>query len=209
MDADQLTVPAGWTLASGQVQYLSQQLQAMPTSHDLKTDFLVTHQVKQLNVSDLTPTEQQKFGIKASNLHKVVHRVIVIKDAQGRVTKTVTQTANFDRRATVDAVSGQVQYGNWQGNGILPTYLPASIPEMQTPVNVTSKVVSPTDPDLLVTLQYQPVTLTRLINYVDENGKMISQTKVSGQTATLVAPAGYDLSLESNRLSLTSSQQIY
>ena len=202
MDADQLTVPAGWTLASGQVQYLSQQLQAMPASHDLKTDFLVTHQVKQLNVSDLTPTEQQKFGIKASDLHKVVRRVIVIKNARGKVIKTVTQTANFDRSAIVDAISGQVQYGNWQGNGILPTYLPTSIPEMQTPVNVSPKIVSPTDPDLLV-------TLTGLINYVDENGKTISQTKVSGQTATLVAPAGYDLSLESNQLSLTSSQQIY
>lgn len=209
VDADQLMIPTGWTLASGQVQDLSQQVQAMTANYDLKTDFLVTHQVKQLNVSDLTPTEQQKFGIKASDLHKIVHRVIVIKDAQGKVIKTVTQSANFDRSATVDAVSGQVQYGNWQGNGILPAYLPQPVPEMQTPANVTSKAVSPTDPDLLVTLQYQPITLTGLINYVDENGKTISQAKVSGQTAKLIAPAGYDLSLESNQLSLTTGQQIY
>ena len=209
VNADQLTVPAGWTLASGQVQYLSQQLQAMPASHDLKTDFLVTHQVKQLNVSDLTPAEQRKFGIKTSDLHKVVRRVIVIKDAQGKVIKTVTQAANFDRSATVDAVSGQVQYENWQGNDILTAYFPQPVPGMHTPANVTSKAVSPTDPDLLVTLQYQPITLNGLINYVDETGKTISQTKVSGQTATLIAPAGYDLSLESNQLSLTAGQQIY
>lgn len=209
VDAQQLTIPAGWMLVSGQVQFLSQQLQAMPVSHDLVADFLVMHQVKQLTFSDLTPAEQQKFGINVSDLHKVVHRVIVIKDAQGKAIKTVTQTANFYRRATVDAVSGQVRYGNWQGNYILPAYLPQPVPGMQTPVNVTSKVVSPTDPDLLVTLQYQPVTLTGLINYVDENGKTISQTKVSGQTATLVAPDGYDLSLESNQLSLTTGQQIY
>lgn len=209
VDAQQLTVPAGWILVSGQVQYLSQQVEAMPADHDLTADFLVTHQVKQLTVSDLTPVEQQKFGIKTSDLHKVVHRVIVIKDAQGKAIKTVTQIANFNRSATVDVVSGQVQYGNWQGIGILPSYLPQPVPGMQRPVNVPVKVVSPTDPDLVVTLQYQPVTLTGLINYVDENGKTISQTKVSGQTATLVAPAGYDLSLESNQLALTAGQQVY
>ena len=209
VDAQQLTVPAGWMLVSGQVQFLSQQLQAVPVSHDLVADFLVMHQVKRLNVNDLTPAEQQKFGIQASDLHRAVHRVIVIKDAQGKAIKTVTQTANFDRSATVDAISEQVQYGNWQGNYILPAYLPQPVPGMQTPVNVTSKVVSPTDPDLVVTLQYQPVMLTGLINYVDENGKTISQTKVSGQTATLVAPAGYDLSVASNQLALTASQPIY
>ena len=193
VDAQQLTVPAGWMLVSGQVQFLSQHLQAMPVSYDLTADFLVTHQVKQLNVSDLTPAEQQKFGIKASDLHKIIHRVIVIKDSQGKIIKTVTQTANFDCNATVDAVTGHVQYLNWSDDGqyVLTAYQPVARGGYQ--INAAPSIqVTPTSKLVDVVLQYQAIPVSQRVAFVTSDGKVLTTKDLpsNGDFSSLV-PAGY------------------
>lgn len=215
LPTDQVNVPTGWVLANGQLAGLSQKLQQASAGGSANVDFLVAHHLvavtpdQTFQAGDLIPGTQVKYGIDSSTLKQAVQRTIVLQNVSGRVIKTVVQTANFKRSAVIDLATGQVQYGAWHGSGFLTAYRPQAVAGMAALPAVHSQVVQPDSKDQTVTLQYQKAVPTAVINYVDINGKVVSQAKVTGEVAHLVAPVGYHLGLASDQLALSASRQTY
>lgn len=212
---DQVNIPAGWVLVNGQLAGLSQELQQTSAGGSANVDFLVTHHLvwvtaeQNFKASDVIPGTRAKYGIDSSALKHVVHRTIVLKDVNGKVIDTVVQTATFKRSAVIDLATGLAQYEVWHGSGFLTAYQPPVVAGMEALPVVKSQVVQPDSNDQTLTLQYRKAVPTALINYVDINGKVVSQAKVTGEVAQLVAPAGYHLALASDRLPLIASRQSY
>ena len=215
LSTEQVNVPAGWVLVNGQLAGLSQKLQQASAGDNTNVDFLVTHHLvwvtadQTFKASDLVPGTQDKYGIDSFALKHVVHRTIVLKDVNGKVIDTVVQTATFKRSAVIDLATGLAQYEAWHGSGFLTAYQPSVVAGMEALPVVKSQVVRPDSNDQTLTLQYRKAIPTALINYVDINGKVVSQAKVTGEVAQLVAPAGYHLALASDRLALIASRQSY
>lgn len=178
-------LPTGWELMAGQ---------AMPATVTIKpTDtpivILVQHQLR--DVTDQYPDRTQD----------TVNRIINIHFPDGQ-TKSITQTVNFKRTATLDLVTNQITYGKWQGDGSFEAVTIDPIAGYKASQDTVPKI-TPTAmaDDITINVTYFAQNETQLINYVDENnqsGSPIATQSVNGLTDQSVAivpaiPANWEL----------------
>ena len=178
-------LPTGWELMTGQ---------AMPATVTIKpTDtpivILVQHQLR--DVTDQYPDRTQD----------TVNRIINIHFPDGQ-TKSITQTVNFKRTATLDLVTNQITYGKWQGDGSFEAVTIDPIAGYKASQDTVPKI-TPTAmaDDITINVTYFAQNETQLINYVDENnqsGSPIATQSVNGLTDQSVAivpaiPANWEL----------------
>lgn len=178
-------LPTGWELMAGQ---------AMPATVTIKPTntpivILVQHQLR--DVTDQYPDRTQD----------TVNRIINIHFPDGQ-TKSITQTVNFKRTATLDLVTNQITYGKWQGDGSFEAVTIDPIAGYKASQDTVPKI-TPTAmaDDITINVTYFAQNETQLINYVDENnqsGSPIATQSVNGLTDQSVAivpaiPANWEL----------------
>lgn len=178
-------LPTGWELMAGQ---------AMPATVTIKPTntpivILVQHQLR--DVTDQYPDRTQD----------TVNRIINIHFPDGQ-TKSITQTVNFKRTATLDLVTNQITYGKWQGDGSFEAVTINPIAGYKASQDTVPKI-TPTAmaDDITINVTYFAQNETQLINYVDENnqsGSPIATQSVNGLTDQSVAivpaiPANWEL----------------
>ena len=116
-------VPAGWVTTDGQPVpggkfQPNDKEQTMPVSvkHGIKPVTpadVVTPGAKIAGNSDKQPGDGKPIkDITYSDLHKTIARTITITKP-GEQPQTTTQKINYQRPATIDDVTGDVDYGNW------------------------------------------------------------------------------------------------
>ncbi|MGZ7884760.1 mucin-binding protein [Limosilactobacillus ingluviei] len=178
--------PAGWTVVGEPVP---NELTFGPDGH---ADVTVTVDHQHVTVTPDqpktptdklpdNPTKPYPHGVDHDNLNKIITRTIKITTPDGQ-TKTVEQTVHLTRTADVDEVTGEITYGKWTtgewSNYDVPTVPGYTPSQSEVP---TTKVTDDTK-DQTVTVTYTAVDHTTTISYVDQNGKVIHTTVVTGQT---------------------------
>ncbi len=139
---------------------------------------LVQHQLR--DVTDQYPDWTQD----------TVNRIINIHFPDGQ-TKSITQTVNFKRTATLDLVTNQITYGKWQGDGSFEAVTIDPIAGYKASQDTVPKI-TPTAmaDDITINVTYFAQNETQLINYVDENnqsGSPIATQSVNRLTDQSVA----------------------
>ena len=182
--------PAGWTVVGEPVP---NELTFGPDGH---ADVTVTVDHQHVTVTPDqpktptdklpdNPTKPYPHGVDHDNLNKIITRTIKITTPDGQ-TKTVEQTVHLTRTADVDEVTGEITYGKWTtgewSNYDVPTVPGYTPSQSEVP---TTKVTDDTK-DQTVTVTYTAVDHTTTISYVDQNGKVIHTTVVTGQTDQMV-----------------------
>lgn len=199
-DVDLATgLPDGYQLFNGVLQTISLK---PATGAGVSYDVLVKHRLAFISSNANYTTDSIIPGTKAKHfmtalgsaqLTSTVSRQIVIKDANGKVIKTVPQTITFVRNAVVDAVTGHVQYLNWSYDGqyVLRAYQPAARGGYQ--INAAPSIqVTPTSKLVDVVLQYQAIPALQRVAFVTSDGKVLATKDLpsNGDFSSLV-PAGY------------------
>ena len=192
---------------------VSQTISLTPiTAAGVSYDVLVKHHLAFINSYANYTTDSVIPGTKAKHfttalgpaqLTSTVHRQIVIKDASGKVVKTVPQTITFVRNAVVDAVTGQVQYLNWSYDGqyVLLAYQPVARDGYQ--INAAPSIqVTPMSKLADVELQYQAIAAPQKVAFVTSDGSVLATKDLSsnGDFSSLV-PAGYRAATTSSVIS--------
>ncbi|WP_367341241.1 MBG domain-containing protein [Limosilactobacillus sp.] len=194
-------IPAGWVIVPGQT---------IPSTVTAGTNGIATVTVKvkhgtiTVNPGGTAPTgkvpgDSTKNYQSMDALTKSPTRTITVVSPDG-TKNTITQTTKFTRTATFDTVTGEVTYSEWVavGNRDWAAYTPSAIAGY-TPSQDSVKGVTTTadTQDAAVTITYTANTQTGKISYVDENGKEIDTTALTGKTGENVTvtpqiPAGWD-----------------
>ena len=192
-------VPVGWTITKGQVP---SEITFGANGHEPIEVTVAHHHVTvtpdhpQTNGTKLPDNPAKTFnGVEANDLNKTITRTIKVTTPDGQ-TKTVAQTAKLTRNADVDEVTGEVTYGNW-ATGQWDAYEVPTVPGYTA--SQTSVAVTPVDgntKDQTIDISYTANSQTTHINYVDESGKTVHTTTVTGKTGETVkvpneVPAGW------------------
>ncbi|MEY8442414.1 MBG domain-containing protein [Lactobacillaceae bacterium 24-114] len=204
------TVPAGWKLVDGQT---------IPATITFgpNTPAALTVQIEHatITVTPETPSEQipsgpvpgdpsKDYPEMGSLISEPTRTIIITKDGESH---TVIQTVKFTRTATFDEVTGEVTYSEWTlakgSESQWNTYTPEQISGYTvTPEIIASEVVNANTANVIVYVTYTknpvPETATETIQFVDQNGKVISShvyQGVRGQVVpiSLEIPSGYRL----------------
>ena len=194
-----IKVPAGWKQVSGQT---------IPTTIIVSQDGVPTVTVKVEHATVIvtpdkpkTPSDKlpdnldQHFpeGVAKDDLNKTVTRTINVTKPDGTVT-TEVQTSQSKRTATVDEVTNQVTYGEWQDGQWkvykVPTISGYTPSQAEVPAAVANK-------DTSVEISYNGNATNTTVTYIDaDNGNQpIGQpTTINGkvgQTISISIPKGY------------------
>lgn len=179
-------VPAGWTVTDGQVP---NEITFGPDGH---ADVTVTVGHQHVTVtpdhpktpSDKLPNNPSKTypsGVGHDDLNKTVTRTIEVATPAGK-TDTIKQTAKLTRTADVDEVTGEVTYGKWT-TGAWLSYSAPTVPGYTPSQAVVAEAAVYADTtNQMVKITYAADSHTTHINYVDEDGKVVHTTTVTGQT---------------------------
>lgn len=143
-------------------------------------------------------------GVNHDDLNKTVTRTITINMPNAEPT-VVTQQTSFARNATVDLVSHDVTYGNWiEGqNNWKQVAIPVVDGYTASQNDVPVVNVTPETKDSNVIVNYLANNQSQVINYVDDNGRMIKSNTINGKTDQTVdipvsVPDHYVLALGQN-----------
>lgn len=155
---------------------------------------------KPQNSGTTIPGTNQTFpqGVAKDDLNKDVTRTITVESTPHSKEQSITQTVHLTRTATVDAVTGSVDYGNGWSTGNWDQYtvptVPGYTPSQST---VTGKTVDYTTPNAEVTITYTPNNYTGKVSYIDDQGHEQSATALAGHTDQTIdidtdnVPAGW------------------
>lgn len=136
-------------------------------------------------------------GLDHDALSKQITRTIVRHLPDG-TTKTVKQTVQLHRGATVDTVTGLVSYQAWS-KGHWDAYQVPVVPGYHSAVTtVANQAVTGESADQTVTITYTADQHQVLISYEDVDGTVVGSQTLSGQTGETVTvpnqlPTGYRL----------------
>lgn len=127
-------------------------------------------------------------GVSHDDLNKTVTREVTITDPTGKKS-TTTQTVTFTRGATVDEVTNKVTYDDWSEGGKhtfdkvdVPTVPGYTASQNEVPATkVTSDTTNQT-----IDISYTANSQTTHINYVDDDGKIVHTTTITGKTGDTV-----------------------
>lgn len=160
--------PDGWEIVQGQ---------------NLPTDTKITEGAMP-NVSVYIQHKlDQIYDDNDTEAHKTVTRTVNIIDPDGSTDSASTvQTVNFDRPIYKDEVTGKTTYGYW--NKISYHFDAINIP-VKAGYTVSGDVpaidVTPVSDSTTLTIRYNPVGQNVAVNYIDDNGNVISTHNVTGQ----------------------------
>ena len=192
-------VPAGWVITKGKVP---SEITFGADGHEpvvITVDhrhITVTPDQPQNNGTKLPDNPAKTFsGVEANDLNKTITRTIKLTTPDGQI-KTVAQTAKLTRIADVDEVTGEVKYGAWT-TGQWDSYeTPALKGYTASQTNVEATPVDENTKDQTVDINYTANSQTTHINYVDDAGKTVHTTTITGKTGETVkvpneVPAGW------------------
>ena len=194
-------VPAGWMITKGKVP---SELIFDADGHE-SIEVVVAHRHvtvdsnhPQTNGTKLPDNPAKAFeGVEANDLNKTITRTIEVTTPDGQ-TKTAAQTVKLARNADVDEVTGEVTYGKWS-TGQWDSYeIPALKGYTASQTNVEATPVDENTKDQTVDINYTANSQTTHINYVDDSGKTVHTTIVTGRTGETVkvpneVPAGWKI----------------
>lgn len=142
--------------------------------------------------SDVLPdnnTKNYPAGVGQNDLNKTITRTLRITAPDGKVTNVV-QSVSFTRSATVDEGAGTVvSYTPWAVSGSVdsfPAYSAPAIPGYTAP-SIGAETPDATWNSWTEALNYTANEQSTHINYNDEQGNLIHQDTVSGETGQTVA----------------------
>ncbi|MFR0592221.1 mucin-binding protein [Limosilactobacillus mucosae] len=194
------TVPAGWKLIDGQTIPVTIKLGANTPATIVKVEHdhvSISHDNPQIDGTDIPGGAAKFSGVDDNDLNQTLTRTITINDPHDGV-KTITQTAQIHRDATVDMVDGSVVYGDWSTTE-WPEYSTPMV-DGYTPSQATieKKSVINGDQDDAVTIDYKANAQTAKIVYTDENDQPVKTDTVDGVTDQTVdtnstVPTGWKL----------------
>ena len=173
-------VPANWKLANGQT---------FPTSITLANNsspltVKITHQINSLNPPVHGP---YPFSTLQSDWYRTVRHIINFKVsskyADNQLYKQVVQTINFSRKGEVDAVTGKVNYFDWQqDNKFINVTVPGLDGYTPSQTTVIAPVVNADSKDIITDVTYMANPSSVRISYVDNDNREISHQDFSGVT---------------------------
>ena len=173
-------VPANWKLANGQTFPSSITLANNSSPLTVK----ITHQINSLNppVHGLFPAGTQKSDWYRTVKH-IVNFEVPSKYASNPVYKQVVQVINFSRKGEVDAVTGKVNYFDWQqDNKFMNVTVPGLDGYMPSQTTVIAPVVNADSKDIITDVTYMANPSSVRISYVDNDNREISHQDFSGVT---------------------------
>ena len=197
------SVPAGWVIDGSYPKTVKATADGVPT-----VTIKVTHHQITVNPGELKPGEKKpgnhnkklrdgtpKKDVSYENLHKTITRTINVTTPQGTV-KTIKQEAHLTRTATIDDVTGDVQFGDWSTVS-WAAFTPDAI-DGYAFETLTQKTVDGTTKDETDNMTYTAEAQSGVIVYVDSTGRTIGTTPLAGKTGESVqikpvASAGWKL----------------
>lgn len=122
-------------------------------------------------------------GLSHDDLNKTVTRTITINTPNAEPT-VITQQTSFSRNATIDLVSHDVTYGDWvEGqNNWKQVAIPVVDGYTASQNDVPAVDVTPETEGGNVIVTYSAKDQSQVINYVDDNGRMIKSNTINGKT---------------------------
>ena len=201
-------VPAGWQLVAG--QHLPESVKA--TADGIPTvKVLIEHASVNIkpgeshhagDLIDPNNPDGPKYpeGLEDKDLNRDATRTINITTPDGKM-KTIAQKAHLQRDASLDPVTGKVTYSGWKvTEGGWPA---VEVPGVDGYTSNVKKIpagdpINGTGKDVNVKVTYDAKTYDGEVDLVDNTGKVISKTPVSGKTGEDVPvdiklPAGWKL----------------
>lgn len=162
------SIPANWELVPNET---------IPGSVTIKPDaapirVLIQHQHQDVSQTDAGAT-------------KKVTRTIRFNNPDG-TSQTIEQTITFTRSAVKDLVDDTIAYGAWQGGGVFVGMEVPQIAGYYASQDVIYSVQPTPDTEnrtIDITYWAKPV-MTRIVQYVDESGQLISSDPVTGNLDT-------------------------
>ncbi len=150
------------------------------------------------------PGKKYPSGVAKDDLNKTVTRTINVTKPDGTVT-TKVQTSQSTRTATVDEVTGEVTYSQWQ-NGEWQSYTAPTIAGYTpTQAAVPAVVADANNGDQTIEIRYTPDTQTATVNYVDQDN---GNTIVALQTITGPTDSSYNFTDHKNNLKVPAGYEI-
>ena len=177
-------LPYGWVISKG--QDIPSTINVKPTGIDpviVKVEHgkVTIDHTKPVNPTDKMPDgNPYPKGLTRADLNKSINRVITVIAPDGK-TSTVTQTAAIYRDATVDEVTRAVTYTDWSKSNWDKYDVPTVIGYTPSIKTVLSQVVTSDTKPAMVTITYTADSRTGKISYVDESGKEIGNTVITGK----------------------------
>ena len=193
-------IPTGWKLVDG--QNVPDTISFGPDGHaDITVQIehrhvMVTPDQPQSNGTKLPDNPTKTFsGVEAGDLNKTITRTIEDTTPDGKTT-TVKQEAKLTRTANVDEVTGEVTYSDWTTGSWDAYDVPTVAGYTPSQSEVSATKVPDTTKDQTVTIGYTANDQTTHVNYVDNNGKTVHTTTITGKTDQTVkvpseVPAGW------------------
>lgn len=183
--------PNNWRIVPGQT--LPGEVQFKVYNPVIKV--IVEHQTK-----DVTGLDQE-LGIQTS---KTVTRQITITMPTGQVSE-IKQSAQFQRSAVQDLVTGMISFGEWQwqaGDQVFEKFIPATIAGYRPNYQVIDEL-TPTAlmNDSVYQVSYHPTPGQQMISYQDANDNIVLTQIIPGVTDQIVnvptvLPTGWELAAE-------------
>ncbi len=199
-------VPAGWKLVDGQT--VPKEVTFGPDGYPAVTvkiehgHVTVTPDQPKTPSDKLpdNPTKPYPSGVSQNDLNKTITRTINVTDPHTQKVTTTTQTAHLTRSATVDEVTGDVNYTNWttgQWDSFTPSPIAGYTPSSP---RVAATVVTDQSKDTKVDITYTANPQIMQIVYVDHDqpATVVKTQTISGVTDQLVSvpnviPVGWEL----------------
>ena len=187
-------VPTGWKLVDGQT--VPSEVTFGPDGHadtSVKIEHrhvTVTPDKPQTNGTKLPDNSTQSFhGVEASDLNKTVTRTIKVTTPDGQ-TNTIKQTVKLTRNATVDEVTGDVNYGDWS-TGKWDVYtVPTVKGYTATRTEVAAIPVNDRTADQTINVTYTPNAQKLSVKFVDDTTGQVLKTVA--KTGVTNANVGYN-----------------
>ena len=187
-------VPTGWKLVDGQT--VPNTITFGPDGHadtSVKIEHrhvTVTPDKPQTNGTKLPDNLAQSFhGVEASDLNKTVTRTIKVTTPDGQ-TNTIKQTVKLTRNATVDEVTGDVNYGDWSTGKWDAYTVPTVKGYTATQTEIAAISVNDRTTDQTVNVTYTPDAQKLNVKFIDDTTGQVLKTVT--KTGVTNANAGYN-----------------
>lgn len=190
------SLPDGWVLAAGQAdqQQITFTGSAMtPIIVEIVHGQVLVEPDHPKTPQDRLPHTKNDFypnGVDYNKLNRTIARNITVIYPDGH-TKSLKQTVQFKRSATIDTVTKAVSYGQWQviGQSSFDQFTPDDLADYLPSLKVVeASTPTPEDVDGNITITYYNRYTTQTIIYVDaDTGEQIGNAQViHGETGTTV-----------------------
>ncbi|MDD6432824.1 MAG: MucBP domain-containing protein [Lactobacillaceae bacterium] len=207
-------VPTGWVLVNGQTP--APKTITFGSTPTPNTTIVIEHGTRHIDhktpdqLGTKTPTGKDVNGTQEFDLNQTITRTVTFHEP-GQAARTVTQTANIFRDATVDQVTGEVTYTKWSTNDkswtavVVPSHVGYTTHQSDGNTVIPAVEVKDGQKNETIDVTYTANDQTGKIVYVDVDSKNteIGHTDLVGKTDETItitpeAPAGFDIVADQN-----------